>query len=127
MSRLNPKILVVDDEPNTRAYIGTILMQEDWRVDTASDGFAALELVERTRYDAIVLDYRMPGMNGADLCRQIEVRRPGIPKVLVTGYPTIDTVYPAVESGVNHVLAKPLNPRELIDVLHRELAAFGPP
>jgi len=116
------KILVVDDDPNICAYIAQILAHNNWQADTTCDGPGALELIERQPYAAVVLDYRMPGMDGAELCREIERRRPGIPKVLLTGYPTIDTVFPAVEAGVNRVIAKPLDPQELIDVLQDQLS-----
>lgn len=120
------EILVVDDEPNTCAYISGVLSRKNWHVDTASDGPAALELMRTQHYHAVVLDYRMPGMNGAELSREIDRYQPGVPKVLLTGYPIIDTVYPAVEAGVDRVLAKPVDPAELIDVLQAQIAASGP-
>ena len=115
------RILVVDDEPKTCAYIARVLRQRNWQVDTACDGASALELVGRSRYDAAVLDYRMPDMNGAELCRAIDQRQPGIPKILLTGYPTIDTVYPAVQAGIDRVLAKPVNLEELVGVVESQI------
>lgn len=114
-------ILVVDDERITCAFLAKVLSMNSWHVDTATDGPAALELVRRNHYDAIVLDYRMPGMNGADLSRSIEELAPGTPRILLTGYPTIDTVYPAVDSGIDRVLAKPVEPEDLIRVLAEQI------
>jgi DNA-binding NtrC family response regulator len=115
-------ILVVDDERITCAFLAKTLSMNSWHVDTACDGPSALDLVRRNQYDAIVLDYRMPGMNGADLSLLIEEVSPGIPRVLLTGYPTIDTVFPAVNAGVDRVLAKPIDPQELIESLEDQIA-----
>lgn len=121
MNNSDIRILVVDDEPNTCAYVAKLLARRGWLVETACDGKTALDMVERTRYDAAVLDYRMPDTNGAELCRDIDRRQPGIPKVLVTGYPTVDTVFPAVEAGVTRVLAKPVDEEELIAELEHHV------
>jgi CheY-like chemotaxis protein len=115
-------ILVVDDDEATRLYVAKILSLKNWRVDVAEDGPASLDLVQKQSYDAVVLDYRMPGMDGAELCRRIRQIQPEIREVFLTGYPSIDTVYPAIEAGADHVLAKPVDPAELLQVLEQELA-----
>jgi CheY-like chemotaxis protein len=122
MNTSNVNVLVVDDEQRTREYLAGILSAKGWRVDTAGDGPAALELAERTKYDAVVLDYRMPGMDGAETCRRIRQLQPDVRGVFVTGFPTIDTVYPAIAAGAGRVLAKPVNPAELVRTLEEELA-----
>jgi DNA-binding response OmpR family regulator len=114
-------ILVVDDDKNIRNYVATILSSRGWRVDTACDGPSALRLARRTTYDAVVLDYRMPGMDGAELCRRIREAQPGVRGVLLTGFPTINTVFPTIEAGAQRVLAKPVRPDELIRTLEEEL------
>jgi CheY-like chemotaxis protein len=120
-SNAKQRILVVDDDRNVCRYVAGLLTQENWLVDTANDGPTALQLIDRQHYDAVVMDYRMPEMNGAELAREIDQRQEGVPKVLLTGYTTIDIVYPAVEAGVDRVLSKPLNPQELVDVLRERL------
>ena len=115
-------ILVVDDDEATRLYVAKILSLKNWRVDVAEDGPTSLDLVQKRSYDAVVLDYRMPGMDGAELCRRIRQIQPEIREVFLTGYPSIDTVYPAIEAGADHVLAKPVDPAELLQILEEELA-----
>lgn len=122
MSTQTMSILVVDDERITCAFLAKTLSMNSWHVDTACDGPSALDLVRRNHYDAIVLDFRMPGMNGADLSHSIEEVSPGIPRVLLTGYPTIDTVFPAIGAGVARVLSKPVDPQELIETLRNLIA-----
>lgn len=115
-------ILVIDDDRRTCAYLAQILMLESWNVDTADDSALALDLVRRKTYDAIVLDYRMPGMDGAQLCRCIRAIQPAAREVFLTGYPTIDTVYPAFEAGGDRVLSKPVDPKELVHVIEEQLS-----
>ncbi len=122
MKTRNVTVLVVDDERRTREYLAAILSARGWRVDTACDGPTALEFVHRTKYDVVVLDYRMPDMDGAETCRRIRQVQPEVRGVFVTGFPTIDTVYPAIASGADRVLAKPVNPAELVRTLEEELA-----
>jgi two-component system response regulator (stage 0 sporulation protein F) len=121
MESRNVTILVVDDDHRTCAYVAKILSDRGWLADTACDGASALDLARRTPYDAVVLDYRMPGMDGAELCRRIRKILPEIRSVFLTGYPTIDTVFPAVHAGAQRVLAKPVDPEGLIHVLEEEL------
>ena len=115
-------ILVVDDDEATRAYVTEIFSSRNWRVDVAEDGPSSLALVEQQPYDVVVLDYRMPGMNGAELCRRIREFQPDVREVLLTGFPTIDTVYPAIEAGADQILAKPVDRAELLRVVEQELA-----
>jgi two-component system response regulator HydG len=115
------RILIVDDDEGTRAYISKVLSRKGWEVDTAGDGESGLALIHERAYDAVVLDYRMPGMNGAEVCRQVRKIQPGIRPIFLTGFPTIDTVYPAIEGGADRVLAKSADLAELIGVLEEEL------
>jgi two-component system response regulator HydG len=119
------RILVVDDDEGTRAYIAKVLSLKGWKVDAAGDGETGLALVQERAYDAVVLDYRMPRMNGAEVCRRIREMQPGIRPIFLTGFPTIDTVYPAIEGGADRVLAKSADLQELIGVLEEEMARAG--
>jgi two-component system response regulator (stage 0 sporulation protein F) len=122
MDSKHVNILVVDDDEATRVYVAKILSLKNWQVDTAEDGLASLDLVQKKAYDVVVLDYRMPGMDGVELCRRIRQIQPAVREVFLTGFPSIDTVYPAIEAGADHVLAKPVDPAELLQVLEEELA-----
>jgi CheY-like chemotaxis protein len=86
-------------------------------VDVAYDGPTALELVAKKTYGLALIDYRMPGMDGVELYRRIRQMRPDVVGVFVTGFPTIDTVYPAIAVGVERVIAKPAGSNELLQVI----------
>jgi DNA-binding NtrC family response regulator len=94
-------------------------------VDVANDGQSALELVERKRYGIAIIDYRMPGMNGVELFRRMREVRSDLAGIFLTGYTTIDVVYPAIEAGILQVFSKPADFQELIPLLEEHLATVA--
>ena len=119
MDRL--RILVVDDDPSQCALVSRLLSRRHYSVDVAGNGPAALELAERQAYRLAVIDFQMPRMNGVELFRRLRELQPELMGVFLTGFPNIDTVYPAIEAGIERVLAKPVNDAELFAVVE-ELA-----
>ena len=83
----------------------------------ACEGHAALDLIQQRDYGLALIDYHMPGMNGVELYRKIRELRPKLAGVFVTGFPTIDTVYPAIAVGIERVIAKPTGSGELLSVI----------
>jgi DNA-binding response OmpR family regulator len=115
-------ILVVGDDEETCTYLTRILSTKDWRTDQAWIGSKALELARNNAYDAIIFDYRKPGLDGADVCRRIREIQPDARHVFMTGTSDIDTVYHAVEAGADRVLGTPIDPSELVHVIEEQLA-----
>ena len=110
-------ILVVGDDEETCVYLAKILSVKDWRTDQAWVGSKALELARSNAYDAVVFDYRRPGLDGAEVCRRIREAQRGARHVFMTGTTNVETVYQAVQAGADRVLAKPVDPTELIHIL----------
>lgn len=125
MNTTKINILIVDDDRNTRLYIAKILSGNDWNVDTAPDGAKALAMARKRFYHVVILDYRMPGMNGAEVCWRIKKIRPEIRGLFLTGFPTINHVFPAMNAGAERVLSKPVNPEELVRAVQEELAEMA--
>jgi DNA-binding NtrC family response regulator len=82
-------------------------------VDEAFTGTAALTRIFAQKYDLVLLDMRMPDLNGLDLLPKIKRHRPDLPVVMVTGYASIDTAVEAIRRGASEYLAKPFSPDEL--------------
>lgn len=94
-----------------------ILRDQGYRVDTAQEGYAALQLVERQTYDLALLDLRMPGMSGLSLCREVRRLCPATVALLITGSPEDVAPAEAQAAGVRQILAKPVDvPRLLLRI-----------
>ncbi|MCE9607062.1 MAG: response regulator, partial [Planctomycetia bacterium] len=105
MNRL-PSLLIVDDEADACRNLSDIFADLGYQVDTANDGFEALERMQSAHYDLAVLDLMMPGMDGIELYRQMKQRSPETVAVLATAYPNHPRVDQALKSGLWNILYK---------------------
>lgn len=110
------KILVVDDEEVVRLSHIRTLASIHCNVEVVRDGKEALQVMERRPADVVLLDLRMPGMDGMSVLRMIKQRWPETEVVVITGYPTIETAKEAVRLGAYDYLAKPVGPDDVINV-----------
>lgn len=113
------RLLLVDDEPAIARGLGRLLADAGHQVTTAGDGAEAFKLVESTRFDVIVSDIRMPGMDGLGLLRAIRGRDLDVPVVFMTGSPELETAIQAVEHGAFRYLLKPFDGKELVALVAR--------
>ena len=112
-----PILLVDDNLDSCQTAAKLIRLAGDYETDIAQDGFTALELIERKHYALAIIDYQMPDMNGVELFRRMRQIRPKMKAIFVTGYATLDVIYPAIDAGILRVLAKPVDFEELIPVI----------
>jgi EAL domain-containing protein (putative c-di-GMP-specific phosphodiesterase class I) len=108
------RVLVVDDERDLLDVLATMLADAGWQVDTAGNGREALTLVDANRFEVILSDIDMPGMNGVELLREIRGRDLDVPVLLITGHPRVDTAVEALEHGALRYLRKPIRERDLL-------------
>jgi CheY-like chemotaxis protein/anti-anti-sigma regulatory factor len=101
------RVLVVDDEDNVRVTTAAILEQEGYEVETASDGHEALAKIREDRFDLVLTDLRMEGMDGQALLNELCTRHPNIVTVVLTGYASIESSIDALRCGVYDYLVKP--------------------
>jgi two-component system, NtrC family, response regulator HydG len=116
-----PRVLIVDDEPDTCANLSDILTDLGYPVDTAHDGFAALELVKKHAYDVALLDLRMPGMDGLELYRRIREVSAGTVAIVVTAYASSDTAKSVRAAGAWQIVPKPVNIGALLGLVAQAL------
>jgi CheY-like chemotaxis protein len=117
MNRASSSVLVVDDDVDTCRNLSDILTDLGYDVDTAHDGPSALELVKRRGYDVALLDYKMPGMDGLTLYREIKRLRGGTVGIVVTAYAKGNAAEEAVEAGAWQVLSKPVDLGRLLPLV----------
>lgn len=122
---MNTSILIVDDNPDACATTAKLLWAWGYQADVAHDGPTALKLVDHTDYGLVIIDYQLPGMNGVELFRRMRKLRPDLAGIFLTGFTTIDVVYPAIEAGILHVLAKPVDFHELVPILEEHLRSLA--
>lgn len=101
------KILIVDDDQSIRNTLRNILEFEKYTVDEAYDGFDCLIKLKRSDYEVIILDIKMPKMDGMETLERIQKLKPDIPVIMISGHGTIDTAVDAVKKGAFDFIQKP--------------------
>jgi len=109
--------LIVDDDTDTCRNLADIFTDLGYRVETAHDGQTALELVARTPHDVALLDFKMPGMNGLELYREIKKQRAGTVAIIVSAYTNNTTKEEALGAGAWQVLSKPVDFPKLLGLV----------
>ena len=111
----NTKILVVDDDEVVRLSYLRSLANTHWIVESTWDGNDALRAMEEKGFDVVLLDLRMPGKDGMEVLKAIKDKWPETEVVIITGYPSIETVKEAVRLGACDYLAKPVGPDDVFN------------
>lgn len=120
------RILVVDDDPSVRLAIQTLLQHEGFEVAVAAGGRDGVEAVQRSRFDVIVVDIFMPGMDGLETIRAFHQHAPAVPIIAMSGFlfrdpmqpaPAPDFLSMATKLGAAYSLHKPFRPRELLNAV----------
>lgn len=109
------KILVVDDDEVVRLSYLRSLADTRWNIESAWDGIEALRAIGEKAFDVVLLDLRMPGLDGMKVLKAIKDKRPETEVVIITGYPSIETAKEAVRLGAHDYLAKPVGPDDVIN------------
>jgi CheY-like chemotaxis protein len=120
------RVLVVDDEPMVRQYLGQLLELHGFTVETAAGGLAGLAAIARDEPAVVLLDLNMPDLDGIEVARRLRARGTRIPLVLCSGNPYHSSER-GVEPGlVQYVLHKPFSAEELLTAIERARAANSP-
>jgi len=114
-------ILVVDDEPIERQTLTDILRLEGFHVASVSNGEAAVDFVRQKSVDLIVLDLRMPGMNGLDVVKVVGRMDPDIEIILLTAHGSMESAIDALRNRVQDYLLKPASPAQILESVQRGL------
>ena len=114
-------ILVVDDDPAVVRACATILADEGYQIWATTDGAAALAQLEQDQFDLLLLDLKMPGVDGLTILRRARELDPGATAVLVTGHGSMQSAIEALRAGARDLLLKPFDIDELVETVGRAL------
>ena len=115
------KILAVDDEPDMIWAITNVLLSENHSVVSVNSGEEALEKVEKVPVDLVLLDFRLPGMDGVQILEKIKQIRPELPVIMVTGYGGVEEAVQSIKLGAAHYIPKPFDNDHLIETVNKSL------
>jgi len=122
------KLLIIDDEPHIRQMMRLTLEAAGYQVDEADDGQSGVDRFgDGTQYDAVLLDQRMPGLDGLETLKQIKKRAPTACVVMVTAYASIELAVDAMRFGATDFLRKPMTPETLRSATAAALASRPSP
>jgi DNA-binding response OmpR family regulator len=116
------RVLIIDDEPDIRAFLADLLTVQGYRCDTAESGVAGLAKLAAAKPDVVLLDIMMPGMSGFDVLKSIRARDGAAPAVVMISCLTHEnTTQRAMEEGADQFVMKPFRVAELLLTLERAL------
>ena len=119
---MNEKVLLVDDEEEFVETLAERMRTRGMDVSTSNSGANALQLVDDEDFDVVVLDLKMPGVDGIEALKRIKRRRPEIQVVLLTGHATVEKGVEAIKEGALEFLEKPVDLRSLTDAIDKARA-----
>jgi DNA-binding response OmpR family regulator len=115
------RVLVVDDEASVRSALARSLTLLGYSADAAASGYQALRMLEHMPYDVMVLDIRMPGMDGVEVMRRAHQVCPDLSTILLTGHATLESAIAAVRSHAADYLLKPASVHDVAAAIARAL------
>ena len=110
-------ILVVDDEKVVRESLRDWFREDGYEVDTAADGAEALRKIDEDTWDILLVDIKMPGMDGLEVQRRVKRADPAAIVIIITAYATVDTAVQALKEGAYDYITKPIDPDDLASVI----------
>ncbi|MBW1780580.1 MAG: sigma-54-dependent Fis family transcriptional regulator [Deltaproteobacteria bacterium] len=112
-------ILVVEDGQSQRKMLRDFLRENGHDVSEAEHGLRALDLLSRNYFDLLIIDYKMPGMDGMELLREVKGINPEIDVIMMTAYGTVETAVQAMKAGAADYITKPIELDELLILIDR--------
>ncbi len=121
MSTSKKTILVVDDDKSILRTFTRILQKSGYIIDTAETGKEAMEKTENRHYDLALVDIRLPDIDGTELLAKLKKPLQHTVKIMITGFPSLETGVKALDEGADAYLVKPVKPQELLILLEEKL------
>ena len=121
MAETKKTILVVDDDKSILRTFTRILEKSGYNIDVAETGKEAIEKAKNHHYDLALVDIRLPDMDGTDLLAKLKKQLQNTVKIMITGFPSLETGVKALDEGADAYLVKPVKPQELLALLDEKM------
>jgi DNA-binding response OmpR family regulator len=117
------KMLVVDDNADLRTNLAQQFVAEDFDVDTAVDGNDALRKIREGNYDIVLLDLKMPGMDGMGVLKELKTTNKNPHVIMLTATADVPTAQECVKLGAKDYVSKPYDPEDLLHIVIKVLGS----
>ena len=114
-------ILVVDDDKSILRTFTRILQKNGYKIDTAETGKEAIEKAENKHYELALVDIRLPDMDGTELLAKIKMQLQETVKIMITGFPSLESGVKALDEGADAYLVKPVKPEDLLMLIKEKM------
>ena len=118
MTNNNATVHIVDDDPSMLKYLSKLVSSIDYKSKTYGDADDFLNTYSDQGHGCLILDYRLPGINGLELQQKLHGHEIDLPVIMISGFGDISTVVKAMKSGVLDFLEKPFKGQELLDLVN---------
>lgn len=112
---------MIDDDKSILRTFTRILQKNGYEIDIAETGKEAIEKSKKTHYDLALIDIRLPDMEGTDLLSKVQQTMHDTIKIMITGFPSLETGVKALDEGADAYLVKPVKPEELLALIEDKL------
>jgi DNA-binding response OmpR family regulator len=121
LSKSKKSILIVDDDKSILRTFTRVLQKTGCDIDVAENGKEAIEKAEKHHYDLALIDIRLPDMDGTDLLAKMKDTMRDTVKIMITGFPSMETGVKALDEGADAYLVKPVKPEDLLMLIEEKL------
>ena len=121
MTNDKPCILIVEDDANIRETLSTILQQKGYKTDAAKNGQEAIQKSKAKFFNMVLLDIKLPDMEGTKLLTTMHKDQPKMMKIMITGYPSVENAVEALNLGADAYIIKPVKPEKLLALIKEKL------
>jgi len=120
LSTSKKRIIVIDDDKSILRTFTRILQKNGYEIDVAETGKEAIEKSKKNSYDLALIDIRLPDMDGTDLLVKMKQTMQAAIKIMITGFPSLETGVKALDEGADAYLVKPVKPEELLALIEEK-------
>ncbi len=113
------RVLLVDDEDDFRETLQKRLRNRKLQVEGAENGYKALEILQAQDFDVVVLDVKMPGLDGIDTLKEIKIKKPDVEVIMLTGHASVESGIQGMQLGAFDYVMKPVPLDELLDKMRQ--------